>query len=205
MTLSITLIIIIITSLVSFTSFNNPDAINKLSFWPYEIKREKQWYRFLTSGFIHNDPTHLIFNMLSLYFVGEAIEGLYTLVFGGKIYFLLLYVLGLILPDVSTYFKHRDNPGYRAVGASGAVSAVLCSAVVFAPWGIVRLFFAIPMPMIVFVALYLGISWYQSKRSSSGIAHEVHFWGAVLGIIYPFVLKPDLFTHFITQLLNPRF
>jgi len=205
MTLSITLVIIIITALISITSFNRPDQIDKLSFWPYMIQERNQWYRFVTAGFVHNDYMHLIFNMLTLWFFGQAMEQAYLAVFGSKLYFLLLYVLGLVLPQVSTYFRQRENYGYRAIGASGAVSAVLFSIVVFQPWYTIYPFGIIPIPAVIFAVLYLGYSWYMSKRGMDNIGHDVHFWGAVLGLIFPIILKPELFKLFIAKLLSPPF
>ncbi len=205
MSLSITLVIIIFTALISITSFGRPDQIDKLSFWPYMIQERKQWYRFLTGGFVHNDYMHLIFNMLTLWFFGQAMEQIFFMVFGSKFYFLLLYVLGLVLPGVSTYFRQRENYGYRAVGASGAVSAVLFSIVVFEPWYTIYPFGIIPIPAVIFAALYLAYSWYMSKRGMDNIGHDVHFWGAVLGLVFPIVLKPELFKIFVEKLMQPHF
>lgn len=201
MAISITLIIIIFTCLISFTSFNRPDQIDKLSFWPYMIHERKEWYRFLTSGFVHNDFMHLAFNMLTLWFFGNAMEVYYQHYFGGKFFYLLLYVLGLILPDISTYFKQKDNYAYRAIGASGAVSAVLFSSIIFDPWMMIQVFF-IPMPAIIFGVLYLVYSWYMAKRGGDNIGHDVHFWGAVLGLIFPIVLKPELGLQFVDKFLS---
>lgn len=201
MAFSITLIIIIFTCLVSFTSFNRPDQIDKLSFWPYMMQEKKEWYRFITSGFVHNDFMHLAFNMITLWFFGNAMEGYFQLFLGSKYLYLLLYVLGLVLPDLSTYFKQKDNYAYRAIGASGAVSAVLFSSIVFNPWMEIRVFF-IPMPAIIFGVLYLAYSWYMAKRGGDNIGHDVHFWGAVLGLIFPIVLKPELARMFLDNFLS---
>ncbi|WP_173002971.1 rhomboid family intramembrane serine protease [Chitinophaga sp. SYP-B3965] len=201
MAISITLIIIIFTCLISITAFNKPDQINKLSFWPYMIHERNEWYRFLTGGFVHNDFMHLGFNMLTLWFFGNAMEVYYEHYFGSKLFFVILYVLGLILPGVSTYFRQKDNIAYRAVGASGAVSAVLFSIIIFDPWMLIQVFF-IPMPAIVFGVLYLAYSWYMAKRGGDNIGHDVHFWGAVLGLIFPIILKPELGLLFIEKLLS---
>lgn len=201
MAISITLIIIIFTCIVSITSFNRPDQIDKLSFWPYMINERKEWYRFITSGFVHADFMHLAFNMLTLWFFGNAMEQYFQLFFGSKFFFILLYVLGLILPDISSYFRQKDNIAYRAIGASGAVSAVLFSIIVFDPWMMIRVFF-IPLPAIVFGVLYLAYSWYMAKRGGDNIGHDVHFWGAVLGLVFPIVLKPELGLLFIERFLS---
>ena len=125
--MSITLGIIIITAIVSLTSFNNAKAIDDLSMWPLMIKTKKQYYRFVTSGFVHGDFMHLLFNMFTLYFFGEALEG-----FGGQGHLLFsplvliaFYISALIVSDIPSYIKHRRSYAYRSIGASGAVSAFL--------------------------------------------------------------------------------
>lgn len=199
--MTITITIIILTCIVSFTSFNRPDQIDKLSFWPYMVRHRNQYYRFLTSGFVHADYMHLAFNMITLYFFGRGMETAFEMYLGGKFFFVLLYVLGLVLPDVSTYFKYKDVYGYRAIGASGAVSAVLFSSVIFAPWNTILIFF-IPMPAIVYAVLFLVYSVYMSKRGGDGINHDAHFWGAVLGLIFPLIFRPELGKYFIQQLTS---
>lgn len=201
MTMTITLAIIIITCLISFTTFNRPEQMDKLSFWPYYVRERKQYYRFLTSGFLHADYMHLFFNMLTLWFFGRTIEAAFVIIFGGKLHFILLYVLGLILPDISTYFKYKDTYGYRSIGASGAVSAILFSAILLSPWSWIGVFF-IPVPAIVYGVLFLAYSVYMSKRGGDGINHDAHFWGAVLGIVYPLIFKPELGKLFLQQFLS---
>lgn len=201
MTMTITLAIIIITCLISFTTFNRPEQMDKLSFWPYYVRERKQYYRFLTSGFLHADYMHLLFNMLTLWFFGRTIEAAFVIIFGGKLHFILLYVLGLVLPDISTYFKYKDTYGYRSIGASGAVSAILFSAILLSPWSWIGVFF-IPVPAIVYGVLFLAYSVYMSKRGGDGINHDAHFWGAVLGIIYPLIFKPELGKLFLQQFLS---
>lgn len=201
MTMTITLAIIIITCLISFTTFNRPEQMDKLSFWPYYVRERKQYYRFLTSGFLHADYMHLFFNMLTLWFFGRTIEAAFVIIFGGKLHFILLYVLGLVLPDISTYFKYKDTYGYRSIGASGAVSAILFSAILLSPWSWIGVFF-IPVPAIVYGVLFLAYSVYMSKRGGDGINHDAHFWGAVLGIVYPLIFKPELGKLFLQQFLS---
>lgn len=199
--MTITIAIIIITCLISFTSFSRPEQIDKLSFWPFMVSSKREYYRFLTSGFVHADFTHLLFNMITLYFFGQAVESIFSQLFGSKLHFILLYVLGLILPDISTYFKHKDNYGYRSIGASGAVSAVLFSAILFSPWAKILVFF-IPMPAIVYGVLFLAYSVYMSRRGGDGINHDAHFWGAILGLIFPLIFRPELGKYFLQQLLS---
>ncbi|RPD39774.1 rhomboid family intramembrane serine protease [Chitinophaga barathri] len=200
--MTLTIAIIIVTCLVSITSFNKPDQIDKLSFWPYRVSHNNQYYRYITSGFVHADWNHLFFNMLTLYFFGSVAESNMQMFLGGKVYYVILYVLGLVLPDVSTYFKYKDIYGYRSIGASGAVSAILFSSIFFEPWNTILVFF-IPIWAIVYGGLFLGYSVYMSKRGGDGINHDAHFWGAVLGLVFPIVMRPELAKLFLEQLLRP--
>jgi membrane associated rhomboid family serine protease len=115
-----------------------------------------------------------------------------------------LYVLGLVLPDLSTYFKYKDVYGYRSIGASGAVSAILFSSIFFAPWQKIYVFF-IPIWSVVYGVLFLIYSAYMSKRGGDGINHDAHFWGAVLGLVFPVVMRPELGKFFLEQLLRLPF
>lgn len=200
--MTITLIIIIITCLVSITTFTKPGDMEKLSFSPYRIYHFKEYYRFLTSGFVHANTMHLFFNMLSLYFVGRAVETVFAGVLGSKWYYPLMYLLGLILPDLYNYYKYKDYSSYASIGASGAVSAVLFSAMLFGPWQTIYVFL-IPCPFIVYAVLFLVYSVYMSKRGGDGIDHRAHFFGAVLGIIFPIIIEPRVLQIFLAQLMNP--
>ncbi len=150
--MTFTIAIIVITCLVSITSFNRPEQVDKLSFWPYKVNNDRQYYRYITSGFVHADFNHLFFNMLTLFFFGRIAEANFQMFLGGKVYYVILYTLGLVLPDVSTYFKYKDVYGYRAIGASGAVSAVLFSSIFFEPWNTIYVFF-----ILIWAILYGGL------------------------------------------------
>ena len=144
MDLSITLIIVIITVLVSIGAFNNEKMMNDLIFYPPSISKG-QWYRFITHGFIHADVAHLAFNMIALYSFGEVVEQVYTMpwIFGsnGKLVYIFLYFSALIIASVPDFIKHKDNYYYRSLGASGAVSAVIFSSILFNPNGGIRIYF----------------------------------------------------------------
>jgi membrane associated rhomboid family serine protease len=199
MTLSIA--IIILTCLVSITSFSRHNSIDELSMWPYMVKEKNQYYRFITSGFVHADYMHLAFNMITLYFFGRYIETMFQQLFGGKIYFLLFYIIALIVSDIPSYIKNKNNPGYRSIGASGAVSAVLFAFILVQPWTKIYVFF-LPLPAIIYGVLFLGYSAYMAKRGGDGINHDAHFWGAVVGVVFPLALKPELAGYFLRQLTN---
>jgi len=197
--LSLSLIIIIVTCIISIMSFNRPGEIDKLSMWPYMVKEHKQYYRFITAGLVHADYMHLGFNMLTMWFFGKYIEMIFQDLFGSKIYFLVFYVLALIVSDIPSYFRHRNNYSYRSIGASGAVSAVVFAFILFQPWAKIVVF-VIPMPAILYGVLFLGYSVYMSRRGGDGINHDAHFWGAVFGIVFPLVIRPELAGYFIQQI-----
>ena len=205
----ITFILIAINVIVSLIGFSNADFIDKTIMWPYGIKREKQYYRFITSGFIHADFIHLLFNMFSFYYFGKAIE-LYFAQYGlgGNISYLLLYFLGLIIADIPSYLKHQDDYNYRALGASGAVSAVIFACILFQPWGTILIYF-IPMPFIVFAFVYLGYCIYMSKKNLGHVNHDAHLWGSLFGLIFTAVLiavmSPQLFPVILQELSHPHF
>jgi len=205
----ITFILIAINVIVSLIGFSNADVTDKTIMWPYGIKREKQYYRFITSGFIHADFIHLLFNMFSFYYFGSAIEFYFAQYgLGGNISYLLLYFLGLIIADIPSYLKHQDDYNYRALGASGAVSAVIFACILFQPWGTILIYF-IPMPFIVFAFVYLGYCIYMSKKNLGHVNHDAHLWGSLFGLIFTTVLiavmSPQLFPDILQELSHPHF
>jgi membrane associated rhomboid family serine protease len=203
--MSLTLILIIVTVLISWPAFSNLDMFYKLMHHPYQEVRKKEYYRFLTSVFLHGSMTHLLVNMFVLYQFGTAVEQYFVLHFGeglGRFNYLMLYLLSGIFGDVPTYFKHKDNYGFSSVGASGAVSGIMLAYVIFNPWSMLLLFFIIPMPAFVAAILYLVYSSWASKKGGERIDHEAHFWGAVFGFCFTIALKPALFSSFIGQLIQ---
>lgn len=202
MHMTISIAIILLTCIVSISSFYSAKQIDDLSMWPYLVKEKRQYYRFITSGFVHGDFMHLAFNMFTLFFFGNFIEKMFLRVFNGKIYYLLFYILALMLSDLPTYIKHKNNPHYRTIGASGAVSAVVFAFILFSPWQKI-IVFIIPMPAIIYGAVYLGYTIYMSRRSGpSGINHDAHLWGAVFGILFPLIFEPRIGIHFLDQLMR---
>lgn len=196
--MSITFIIIAITALVSILAFNQRELMYRYQFNAYSIKHNKQWYRFFTYAFLHADWAHLIFNMLTLYFFGNYVQGWYEYYFGetGIIYFSLLYVGGIFFSTTYSYEKNKDNYMYNAVGASGAVSSILFSHILFSPLNTIYVYF-LPVPAIVFGVFYLLFSAYMSKKGGDNIGHDVHFWGAIFGFVFPILLKPSLILEFL--------
>lgn len=187
MQLSITLIIIIITALVSIGGFNNPKIINDLIFYGPAVRQQNQWYRFFTCGFIHADWSHLIFNMLSLFFFGPMVEQGFTALFGdsGKWIYILFYISALAISILPTYLKQRDNYQYRSLGASGAVSAVIFAGMMLDPTISIYIFFIpIAIPGFIFGPLYILISAYMDRKGGDNINHSAHIWGALYGLAF---------------------
>ena len=199
----ITVIIIAITCIVSILCFNGTLNGNKLIFNAYQVWHRKEWYRMLTSGMIHSGWGHLFFNMLTLYFFGRVVEQYFSAAFGGvpgAVLYVVLYVSALAISSLGDLVKYRDNWNYNALGASGAVSAVLFASILFAPkMGIYIYLIPIPVPGYIFAPLYLLYCWYMAKRNMDNIGHTAHFWGAVYGLLFPIICKPDVLSFCLSQ------
>ncbi len=199
----LTVIIIAITCIVSILCFNGTLNGNKLIFNAYQVWHRKEWYRMLTSGMIHSGWGHLFFNMLTLYFFGRVVEQYFSAAFGGvlgTVLYVVLYVSALAISSLGDLVKYRNNWNYNALGASGAVSAVLFASILFAPkMGIYIYLIPIPVPGYIFAPLYLLYCWYMAKRNMDNIGHTAHFWGAVYGILFPIICKPDVLSFCLSQ------
>lgn len=200
--MSVTLILVIITVLTSLYAWNNQDILRKWIFNPYSVNEYGQYYRFITSGFIHNDFIHLLFNMLVLWMFGEQVEYIFAAIYGvaGKAIFVALYILGIIVSDIPTYLKHKDHAYYNALGASGGVASVLFSFILFAPAQKLYLYGIIGLPGIVWAALYILYSAYMGKRQGDNINHDAHLYGGLFGIVFTILVYPKVISHFIGQL-----
>jgi len=198
----ITISIIVLTVIISLWGFRDHSVFNRLCLYPYEMAAAGSGYfRFVSVGFVHADWGHLLFNMLTLWFFGSVLE---QQVFS-EVQYVLLYLSALVLSSAPEYRKQQQNPGYRACGASGAVSAVLFSLVLFQPWGVVYIKFIIPVYFVLFAVFYMLYSWYQSRNASDNIAHGVHLWGALYGIAYTLIVKPESFSIFLDKIMRPPF
>jgi len=199
----LTILVIGITAIVSFLSFNRRDIFDKLKFNAYFIHHRKEWYRVLSYGLIHADWMHLLVNMFVLYSFGDIVEQFFKAYFGfkGSIYFLLLYIGGLGFSTLFDFGKYKHDIYYNAVGASGAVSAIVFSSIILYPAGKIFLFFIpIGIPAPIFGILYLVYSAYMAKRRRDNIGHSAHFWGAIFGVVFTIALKPQLIKLFFEQL-----
>jgi len=201
----LTILILIITVLVSVLALQNAEISNKLKFNAWLIAHKRQGWRFLSYGLVHADWIHLLVNMFVLYSFGPFVEEYYRWTYGppAPFYFILLYIGGLAFSVVASYAKQKDNPYYNAVGASGAVSAIVFAVIVFepmAPLGI--LFIPIDIPAFIFGALYLAYSAWMARKGHDNIGHDAHFWGAVFGFAFTIALKPSLFLAMIHKITN---
>ena len=197
--------LVAVTCLVSILAFRNPELFRRFQFNAYAIKHQKQSYRFFTYGFLHAGWAHLAINMFVLWSFGRIVYTLYLYIFGnlGILYFLLLYIGGIMFSVLFDFGRHKDHVWYSAVGASGAVSAVVFASIILYPAGGIYLFFIpIEIPSPIFGILYLVYSAYMARRGKDNIGHDAHFWGAVYGVILTIALKPVLFLNFIDEVIN---
>ena len=176
--------IIVVNVLVSYKGFNDLSFFRKYEFHVGSIRSGEQ-IRMLSSGFLHADLTHLIFNMLTLWFFAPVVIN-----YLGNFSFLLVYFGSLIFGSLLTMVFHKDDYGYRAVGASGAVTGVLYSAILIQPDMMLGIFFVIPIPAYIFGILYLLYSIYGMKAKNDNIGHTAHFGGAVGGYLITLIKEP---------------
>ncbi|MEM1138046.1 MAG: rhomboid family intramembrane serine protease [Bacteroidota bacterium] len=199
-------ILIIITIAISFYVENRVELKYKLMLNPYKMLRDNEYYRFITSGFIHGGWMHLFFNMFTLYLFGNLLEPVFTYNLGsnGSLYYILFYLVAIIVADIPSFIKHKDNPGYNALGASGGTSAVVISYIMFDPLVSLRpILLPIPIPGFIFATLYMAYSYYMAKNEQmDGIGHDAHFFGALFGVIASVSIQPDVIPNFISQLAS---
>ncbi len=203
--MSITLLIVGISVVVSFMALQNKSLFYRYELNPYVVVHNKQWYRLITHAAIHADWMHLFVNMFVLWSFGKSVESYFMQLFGAKgaLYFVLLYIGGVIFAALPGVRKHQNNPSYNAVGASGAVAAVLFASILFNPMSkIYIMFIPIGIPAILFGVLYVGYEVYASKNSNDNIAHDAHYWGALFGLVFTIALEPSLITHVLNKIFG---
>jgi len=200
--MSLTLIIIIVTVIASMAAWKNSRLFSKWMMHPYTIHQNKQYYRLVTSGFVHGGYGHLAFNMITFYFFGSYVEKAFGLYFGipGDFYFLMLYLLGIVVADLPSYWKNRTNVNYSAIGASGGVSAVLFSSILLNPLNQICLYIFICFPGFILGAVYLFYTYYKSNNLADNINHDAHLYGALFGMVFTAILRPRFLFDFIDQL-----
>lgn len=201
MELSITLAIIAVTAVVSWLGMNNDPLRQALILWPPAVTRRHEYHRFLGYGLVHADFMHLLLNMVTLFFFGRLMEGFYAQ-YLGPMGFLWFYLSALVVSALPSYLRHRHDPDYATLGASGAVSAVLFAFILLRPWETIYLYF-IPVPAIVFAVLYTGYSVYMNRRQADRVNHSAHLAGAAYGLLFTVMMEPRVLGHFLTELLTP--
>ena len=183
----VTLAIIAINALVSFKGFSDTNFFDRYKFEVGAINLGQK-DRMATSGFLHVDISHLLFNMLTLYFFADVVIGGF-----GPIKFLIIYIISLIAGSLLALFFHKDEPSYSAVGASGAVTGILYAAILLQPdMDLYIYFIPIPIPAYVIGIGYLLYSIYGMKKRLGNIGHTAHFGGAIGGYAATLLFNPDL-------------
>ena len=204
--LTTTLLIIALTVAISMWAFERDRLFRRLQLNPYLIYHKNQWYRTITHGFLHADWIHLLVNMIVLFSFGRAVENRLDIMESKQLighstfHFLSLYFIGMIIATLSTIKRYKDNYNYNAIGASGAVSAVVFAFILFSPTSTLLVMGIIPIPAFLFGLLYLIYSQYMRKKSGTNVNHDAHFVGAVFGFFYPVLLQPDLIKIFFHQI-----
>ena len=202
MSFSLTLVIVAVTVLVSWRAFNDHNLLERLILWPPAVERRKQYDRLLGYGFVHADWMHLLFNMITLWSFGTAVERAFSQMITPAGY-VLFYLSAIVVSILPTYISHRRDPNYRSLGASGGVSAVLFSFILFDPWSTLIIFpIPLPIPAFLVAVLYVGYSIWMDRRGGGNVNHSAHLWGAAYGVLFTVLLEPRILGHFVQTLLR---
>lgn len=201
----LTYILIAVTALISWQAWERPNLMQNMIFNGVAVWHHKQYYRLLSSTFLHADLMHLIFNMLTLYYMGAFVEIVFRSddLFGpqwGGLMYIFFYLSAGVVSSLYSMYKHRNHEWYNALGASGATSAVTFAFVLLAPNETLYVFFALPTKAWLFGLIYLAISYFLARRGNSNIGHDAHFWGGVYGFVFLLPFFGWLFERFIAIL-----
>jgi membrane associated rhomboid family serine protease len=195
-------IIFALTIGISLFIFNKPEQHRELMLHPYSIMHGRRYHTLITSGFIHADLPHLILNMVTFYFFAFSLELFMVAKAGvvGHILFAVLYLLSIVLADMYSVFRHKNNPGFFSLGASGAIAAVMFSYILFDPGSeLGTMFFPVLIPAPIFAVLYMIFTYYSSRKQYDNINHDAHLWGAVAGIVLTIIFFPGVLPDFIQE------
>ena len=207
MTISVTVMLIVITCISSYYAWQNPGYMSKSMFTPYRINHHREYLRFVFSGFIHKDGTHLLFNMFTFYFFGNVVEQFLSYYFGmtaGAVAYLAFYLAAIVVADIPTYLKRKDDPSYHALGASGGTSAAVFASIMLMPLADICIFGIFCLPGFILGLLFLGYSVYEGKKEKGNINHDAHLYGALFGIIFILLLSPASGIQFLDQIKDYR-
>ncbi|MBP7185096.1 MAG: rhomboid family intramembrane serine protease [Saprospiraceae bacterium] len=206
--MSITIVLVLITCVISYLGFSNVEFFNKYKHQPYAEKHNNEWWRLLTSGFLHADWMHLLVNMFVFYQFGSIVENEFDYLFGtpmSKIYFTAIYLTTIVMSSLPSYYKHQNDGYYSAIGASGGTSGIVFIYILFYPWNLLYFYGIIPIPGIVGGIAYLIYSSWASRHSNDNIGHDAHFYGAIFGVLLTILIKPMIFQQFIQELMSFNF
>ena len=172
---------------------------------PYSLVREQRWFTIISSGFIHADLPHLLFNGLTFFFFAFDLEASMAALSGpiGHLYFAIIYLGSMVLADVATIIRHKDDPAYYSLGASGAVAGSIFSFIYFFPTvDLYLLFIPCGVPAPLFAVIYLVGSWYADKQQLGNINHSAHMWGSLAGLALTLVFYYKLFPLFLEGIMS---
>lgn len=191
--------LMIAIGLVTYFAWQKPELHRKLMLNPYDTVHRKQYYRLFTSGFVHNSSIHLFLNLFTLYFFGGAMEKIFRLYFDtvGYVYFITLFLTAIIVSNIPTTIKYRNQPLYNSLGASGGVSALVLAFILFDPTQELCLYIFICLPGYILGVIFIAYSIIMSKRGKDNINHDAHLYGALYGLLFILILKPSTLESFI--------
>jgi membrane associated rhomboid family serine protease len=202
--MSVNIILIAIISIISIIAFNRAEIMARYQLNAWSVFHRKEYVRMISHGFLHADWSHLLINMFVLFSFGQAVLFYFDYFFTDytEIRFLLLFLTAIPVSAIYSVIKNKSNHWYNAVGASGAVSAVVFASIFFDPYNPILLFGIIPIPGIIFGILYLYYSARMARQQADNIGHDAHFWGAVYGFVFPLLYDPSLIFRFFDQIMT---
>jgi membrane associated rhomboid family serine protease len=198
----VSILLIAVTIIISLAAWQKPDWMGKMLMNPYRIQHRNEYWRFISSGFIHADFMHLFFNLFSFFFFGVQLEQIFNEKFpsiASELY-IAFYVLAIVAADLPTFLKHKNNPNYNSLGASGAVSAVIFAGILFFPLDPIYLFGVLEIPGIIYAGLFTWYSIEMDKRSRDFVNHSAHLYGGLFGIMAMTLLYPQVWISFVEQI-----
>ncbi len=201
---SLSFLIMAVTVAISLLAWQKPAWMDAMTMSPYRIHKKQEYWRFLTSGFIHADFTHLFFNLFSFYFFGTQLEYIFSIIFpgvGGSIY-VVFYLLAILVADLPTYFKQRNNPYFNSLGASGAVSAVIFAGIMFFPTEKIYLFGVVGIPGFIYAGLFTWYSIAMDRKGRDYVNHSAHLYGGLFGVLFITLTRPSTWIEFIQQIMT---
>lgn len=200
--MSVTVIIIIITVGISLYAFNNGEVFQKSLMNPFMVFKKSQYWRLLSSGFIHGSYIHLGFNMFTFYFFGRVVELVFAQIFGGIgiVVFILFYLSAIVISDLPTALKQKDNLHYNSLGASGAVSAMVFASIIYFPLNDICLYGLLCIPGFLLGIGYVLYSYFRGKSMADNINHEAHLYGAIYGVVVAIAIYPPSFMEFFQKI-----